>query len=715
MKKRQRREQPHTPAPRPEPEESYSLEDILDEFGGWSRPAPPAAETKPIPTLGPKPAPAPEPVSAPAAPRRRAGRTSPQPPERFSSLTAPAREPTPSPEPAPAPEPAPEPEPPVRRAPRFQVIQVGPDGKRVSLDPQLPPEPPAAEPARPRSAKTPPNAEAMQKPAAPEETRRLSVKDAHRAVCKKAKGLRLRTRLCFLWAALAVALTVLCHWEVSLGSFVFPRQPTARLLIGLLLAGAITAWDVMVSGVYHALQLRPSLDTLLTVCAVVFTIDGVARAGDGARLPYTAVLLLALLFAMWGRSLANHARRRTLKLVMGLPEKPAAAVISRRAWGSRDCAFRSTGDREAYVDDLEEPSLVDRAMGVYTPLLLAISLLLSVLTAILRGRDFLMCWSGILAASVPLAAFITWWKPFCSLSSHLAQSGAALCGWRGARELRDPFCLAITDSDLFPKGSVTLNGIKIFGSRSVNQIAGYAYAVVARSESGLEPVFHEMFVNQNGVSCKLDAFRRYEGGGIGGSIQGETILMGSLAFMKLMGVRADESQRSDVKLAVYCAVNNELAAIFALKYTHAQKVYTGLQTARRGKRLALLLATRDFMLTPDMVHRKYRVPSESLEYPSVEERARLSGPYAAHGGVPAALLARDGFLPLSEAVSSGQALCDSVRAGLVVNLLGGCIGFLVSALLAWSGSFPLVSAANLMLYNLLWTLPALVLSATWGK
>jgi len=703
MKKRQRREQPPTPAPQPEPEETYSLEDILDEFGGWSRPAPLIdAETKPIPA----PVPEPEPVPETKPPRRRAGKT--PPPERF---------PTPEPESKPEPEPEPEPEA-APRVPRFQFIQAGPDGKRLSQ--QLPSEPAAAEPARgraarPRASEAQPEKKTGRTSAPPDETRRLSVKDAHRAVCKRAKSLRIRTRLSFLWALLAVALTALCHWKIPFGSFVFPTQPTARLLIGLLLAGAVTAWDVMVSGVYNTLRLRPNLDSLLTVCAVVFTIDGAARAADGARLPYTAVLLLALLFAMWGRSLANRARRSTLKLVMGLPEKPAAAVISRRAWGNRDCVFRSTGDREAFVDDLEEPSMVDRAMGIYVPAVLALSLLLSVLMAVLRGRDFLMCWPAILAASLPLAACITWWKPFCSLSSQLAQAGAALCGWRGARELRDPFCLAVTDSDLFPKGNVTLNGIKIFGSRSVNQIAGYAYAVVAKSESGLEPVFHEMFVNQNGVRCQLDAFRRYEGGGIGGSIQGETVLMGSLAFMQLMGVRADKNQKSDVKQAVYCAVNNELAAIFALKYTHAQKVYTGLQTARRGKRLALLLATRDFMLTPDMVRRKYRVPSESLEYPSVEERARLSGPYAAHGGVPAALLARDGFLPLSKAVSSGQALCDSVRAGLTVNLLGGCVGFVVAAFLAWTDSFLPVSAANLMLYALLWTLPALILSVTPGK
>lgn len=674
----------------------------MDEFGGWSRPAPKTPQ--PEPPLAPPPPPERKPEPAPDLP--------PEP-----NVPAEPREPEPPP--------APPPEPPSR----FQIVKldVNADGRTQAVPLNGPP--PAA-PKQPEPPGTPPPAVKRETPASKRKTSAPPPKAEHRAppkkrdpkgayqhLCKQFKRLRLRLRLSLLWAALSVLLTVLCHWKIPLGGFVFPLAPTGRLLIGLMFAGIFTAWDVMFRGVYQILQLRPGLDTMLVFCAAVFTVDGFAQISGGSRLPYAAVLHCALCFSMWGRVLKNRAQRRSLKVVLDLPGQPMAAVRSERAWGSRDCVFRSKGDPERFLEDLNVPSVVDRVMAIYVPAALALSLVLSLLTHFLRGRGFLLCWSLMLAASLPMAAFVTWWRPFASLSTRLAGSasggGAALCGWRGVQELYAPCCLAAADRDLFPDGNIKINGIKIFGGRSIAQLSGYVLAVIAQSGSGLTPVFQEVYLNQNGIPCRTDFFRRYEGGGLGGSIQGDQVLVGSLAFMRAMGVRMEEG--TNLRQAVYCAVNNELAAVFALKYVPSPTVRAGLNTVFHAKRLTLLLATRDFLLTPDVVHRKYKIPSTGMEFPSTEERTRLSGPYAAHGGVQTALLGRDSFFLLAESIAGAQSLCGGVRAGLAINLLGGCIGLLIGALLSWSGAFASASAAYLMLFSLLWTLPSLVLSVASGK
>lgn len=711
MRKRQRRDKPQVPAEPPqseqtereeEPKAEYSLDEIMDEFGGWSRPAPKASPKPPEPPPPPRPSP-PPPVKEP--------------------------EPAPKPEPEPA-EPPPEAsEQPAEPPSRFQFIRldVSEDGKAHTIPPApsapVPPPPtqqgtaagrtagpsPSPSPAaRGKTADTSGNDEPPKKKREP--------KDVYKSLSKRFRGLRLRMRLSFLWAVLSVLLTALCHWKIPLGGFVFPALPTGRLLIGLMFAGVFTAWDVVFGGIYCILQLRPNLDTLLLFCAVVFTVDGIALLSDGTRLPYAAVLLCALCFAMWGRVLENRAKRRSLKVILSLSGQPAAAVRSERAWGNRDCVFRAQGDTERFADDLEVPSVVDKVMAIYVPAVLGISLVCALLSCFVKQQSFWFCWAFMLAASVPLAAFITWWWPFASLAGRLAGSakgGAALCGWRGVQELYSPCCLAATDRDLFPDGKVKINGIKIFGGRSISQLSGYVLAVIAQSGSGLTPVFQEVYLNQNGIPCRTDFFRRYEGGGLGGSIQGDQVLVGSIAFMRAMGVRMEEG--TNVKRAVYCAVNNELAAVFALKYTPSPMVAAGLRTVEHARRLTLLLTTRDFLLTPEIVHRKYKIPSISMEFPSTEERARLSGPYAAHGGVQTALLGRNSFYLLAETVAGAQALCGGVRSGLAVNLLGGCIGLLAAALLCWNGSFASASAAYLMLYSLAWTLPSMVLSVASGK
>ena len=683
---RPRREPPRG-QPQAENQETYSLEEILNEFGGWSRQKPPD------PPEAPAPPGEPEEPEAPAAPEKPEEPARRPPSGRFRFVEMDGAAETPA-EPTPAEETQP--------APAERIWTYRPE--------------PAAETAQPprRSRRARPEPEPEPEPEEPAGSAYPPPEDAYKSACRRTGGLLRRRRLACLLGLLAVAVTALCHLEVPLGSFRLETQLAAQILLGLLLAGCLCAYDVLVGGVYNALRLRPGLDTMLAVAAVAFAVDGFLHLGqETARLSHSAVLLVGLFFALWGRVRANRARRRSLKTVLNMGQTPKAAVLSRRAWGSRDCVLRAEGSSERYVDDLEAPTAVDRVMGVYAPASVLLTAVLAGVMAVARDRSFLTCWATMLAGALPPAAFVTYWRPFGTLAARLQKVGAALCGWRGAKLLAGPCCVVAGDTDLFGRKHVTMNGMKVFGDYSVGQVVGYTYALIAQAGCGLEPVFHEVFVNQNGRSFQLDSFRRYEGGGVGAEIQGDVVLVGSIGFMQLMGV--EMPQGTNLRQAVYCAVNNRLAGVFAIHYQPASAVRSGLGTVLRCRGLSLVLATRDFVLTPAVIRHKYKVPSDAMEYPSADERARLSGPYAAVGGEQAALLGRDGFLPVAETVAGARSLYSSVWAGLCVNLLGGLLGLAITVVLCWLGAFDSASPFNLMLFCLLWTLPALLLTTVAGK
>lgn len=758
---RGRREQPKLHMDEPvESGQTYTLEEILDEFGGWTRreepDGTPDSGEVPVERSGeetPPPEPAgdadraaaeraEEPVEAavsdPDAAAENPPAGAPQRASRFhfirldqtsmeSMLEEDGEEGSVAAEPAASPEELPEPQAGEQTAPAESTGKIWTYHSQSQPNRPVAParasvrrekhEAPGETKIRPSRARRESQHRQATRPAREPRVEKTaptypSAEEAYKSVCHKTGSLVMRRRFLFLLVLVAVGLTTLCQLQVQLGNFVFTADLTAKILLGLLLAGALLAYDVLVGGVYQLLCLRPDLSTLLSVSTVVFAVDGFAQMGGG-RLPYVAVLLIGLFFAMWGRVLENRAWRRSLKAVLSMDEKPLAAVMSRRAWGNRDCIFRSQGDREQYVADLSQPSAPDKVMGAYVPAVLCISLVLSLLMMFLRERNFLLSWSVMLAGAIPVAGFLTFWRPMAILAGRLLHAGAALCGWGGARELAGSCCVVVQDRDLFSGANVSMNGMKVFGEYNVSQVVGYTYAVIAQSGCGLEPVFHDVFVNQNGRSYVVDNFHSYEGGGLGAEIQGDVILVGSIGFMQLMGVRMPEG--TNVRQAVYCAVNGELAAVFAIHYNPSAAVRSGLLTVLRSRRLSLLLATRDFILTPAMVRHKYKVPGDCMEYPSVEERMRLSGPYADVGGHQVALLARDSFLPLAEAVTGGRGLCSSVYAGMAVNLLGGLLGFCIAAVLAWLGAFAAASAFNLMLFVLLWTLPALLLTSIAGK
>ncbi len=665
-----------------EAEAPYSLEDILNEFGGWSRHTEPEEPEKPEEPKKPEPSKVELPEEPDPVPDDEEGLEDPEDDS----------------EPADAPEkpriwqyrPSAEPE---RewKMPKLQRQPVEPPPKRQKREkPEKPEKPPKEKKPKPEPVYPEPGA-------------------LFQETCKRTGGLAMRRRLLFLLTAAAIAVTCFVHLDRVPAGLNLPVERWCQILLGLLLLGAFCAYDVFLGGIVQLFRLRPGVDTMLTVATVITAADGLAHMGEEPRLSLSALMLVELFFALWGRVVANRARRRSLRAVLSIQGTPSAAVRCRRAWGNRDCLFRRDGTLDRYVADLESHDAVSRVMAVYAPLVLVASGALAGACSATAQRDFLQCWATMLTASIPVTAGLTYWRPFAALARRLMRSGAALCGWNGVRRLLGHCCVTLSDEDLFPKGTVTMNGMKMFNNFTIHQVVGYTYAVLQQTGCGLEPVFHEVFVNQNGRSCTIDNFRRYEGGGVGAGIQGDVVLVGSLAFMRAMGVELPEG--TNVRQAIYCAVNGQLAAVFALNYSPQTGVRVGLSTVLRSRGLSLVLATRDFFLTPAAVSSKYKIPGTALEYPNAEERARLSGPFATAGGEQAVILARDQFLPMAEAVTGGRDLYGAVMAGLCINLLSGLVGLGLTALLCWLGAFGAASPFNLMLYGLAWTLPALLLTS----
>lgn len=237
--------------------------------------------------------------------------------------------------------------------------------------------------------------------------------------------------------------------------------------------------------------------------------------------------------------------------------------------------------------------------------------------------------------------------------------------------------------------------------------------MVQTAGSGLVPLFEEIMHNQNGRHYGVDTFRRYEGGGLGAEIRGDVILMGSLGFMKLMRVHMPEGAR--VKQAVYLSVNGELAAVFALSYAPATNVKACLQALARCTGLTPILATRDFMITPQFLKHRYKLSPDRIEFPTVEERARLSSPAAVQEPRQGALLARTGFSCFSMAVAGARAARSAAIAAIAVTYAASVMGLLVLFFLTFIGSTLAVSAWNLLLYTVLWLIPELLITSMTAK
>ena len=192
------------------------------------------------------------------------------------------------------------------------------------------------------------------------------------------------------------------------------------------------------------------------------------------------------------------------------------------------------------------------------------------------------------------------------LNRRLSHRGCAVAGYCGAKAISGAKRIVITDEDLFPAGTLTLNGMKIYGEE-LGRVLSYAVTVARAADSQALPILEQLLSDQGGHAERLDDCRWYEEGGAGGTIHGETVLLGSAYFMRRQKVRLPKELK--VPSGLFLAVDGQLTAIFALRYQPSRNVDWALRTLRRN-RITPVLAVRGSNLTPDFLRRCFKVDAK---------------------------------------------------------------------------------------------------------
>lgn len=99
------------------------------------------------------------------------------------------------------------------------------------------------------------------------------------------------------------------------------------------------------------------------------------------------------------------------------------------------------------------------------------------------GIDFLRNWSVILTAGATCSLPLCWSLPWSRLTRRQQKSGCAVADGRRGR-VGKRRGMILTDTDLFPPGTIRLNGVKVYGEE-LGKVS--AYAAAAAPCGGLRP------------------------------------------------------------------------------------------------------------------------------------------------------------------------------------------------------------------------------------
>ncbi len=507
--------------------------------------------------------------------------------------------------------------------------------------------------------------------------------------------------LCLLVAVLSAGSTVM----YAMGTV--PENRLRLMIFGQILSmmvSALLGCYLLMDGILDLFTGKFSLNTMLFLTLAACAADAVFCLEE-LRVPCCAAFSLEMTFALWNRSLRRSTemgQMDTLRKAVRLD----SLVKVKGYFGEDDGIVRTEGKLEDFMDNYSKSTGPEKVLHIYS----LVGLLLCVGIAVLAGTRHglslaIQVFSAGMLVAVPAVAFVSQSRPAAILERRLHMVGTVLCGWQGVKALRGKASFPLTDRDIFPLGSVKLNGVKFLGDMEPDQIIAAAASLMRANGGGLEPVLTQLLKSRNGFFYIPEDVQLLPTG-VSGIIKDRKCLLGLKECMEEQGIEIPENTL--VNQAIYFAADGQLQAVFALNYARTKASAGGLVSLHSCRKIRPMVLADNFMINATLIREKFGIRPKRYDFPDRELRADLAAFQPDPELTGAALTTQQNLSSAAYAVSGAKVLFTACRLGMWLSIFAGFVGLLIMAALAYLGDAQLLSPFNILLYQLVWVIPGLL-------
>ena len=474
-----------------------------------------------------------------------------------------------------------------------------------------------------------------------------------------------------------------------------------------MLVSALLGTNQMLDGLGELFKGKFTLNTLLSVTFAACCADAVFCLSE-LRVPCCAAFCLEIAMALWAR----YQKRSTEIAQMDTLRKAVrlhGLVRTSDYYEGKDTFLRREADVDEFMNTYKVSSGPEKVQNIYAILAFLGCVAIAAFAGMMHGISMaFQIFSTSLLVAVPASFFIALSRPMSILEKRLHMVGTVLCGWQGVKGFRGKVVFPVSDEDLFPLGSTKFNGVKFYGERNPDEVVSYTTSVIAAAGGGLVPAFRQMCSGRGCQEYDVENFQNYGRGGIGGEVCGEPVLLGTLHFLQDMGV--DIPEGTMVSQAVYAAIDGQLSAVFAISYAKMRSAAAGIISLCGSKNVTPVMTGGDFMLNEELIRSKFGVNTRRIAFPSREIQAQLLQRQPEADAPALAIATRDDLAAYAYAITGSRALRTASRLGVIIHLVGGILGLLIMAALAYLGTTELLTPTHVLLYQLVWMIPGLLIT-----
>ncbi len=367
--------------------------------------------------------------------------------------------------------------------------------------------------------------------------------------------------------------------------------------------------------------------------------------------------------------------------------------------------------RYSYERDECETKL-DR-LSPYTLILAALAAIIGWMTG---GTlwNALTCFCAVSVTAIPACRLLASAMPLFIASSRLLRHGVMLSGWAAVDEFSACSSVAVSASDLYPKGSVRFIGAKTFTQLSRNEIILYAASLAIAAGGTLGDVLEEEIGHRKHLLYDVDQLRYEHESGLEGHVNSRRVLVGTREMLEKREIdipgRDHESHLlQNGNHMIYIAISGRFAGVIALDYRADERTERALGRLVKED-VSILVCTRDPNVTTKLVSDTFDIAKRHITMLGVVESADYEElTNVVHDRCPAVMSCERGLASFAEALCAVKKLGSAFRTSTLLQLICYIFGIvLVLMLCCMSGGVISYFPAKLFLPILLCAAASLI-------
>lgn len=501
----------------------------------------------------------------------------------------------------------------------------------------------------------------------------------------------------------------------------------AMIDLQLVVFSGVLVGKQVIDGVKNLIALKPtpeSLTAFMLAASLIYTfIAGITAPVEGFglyNLPVVFTVVLALMYEFMNlkRDVLsfNIVSSRKKKFVV-TPVSDSTESLEREIFNdyiSDDAQIIRVGKTD-FVDGffkrVSDNKISKPIIGIMIPIVMILSVAFLIFSFIKSGsayESFTMAFLTV-AVTTPLAAFVVYSYPFYKASKDSYENDSAIIGESSLGEYSGSAVISFEDKEVFPSGGVKVTSIKVYGKNRIDEIIYSLASAFIKIGGPLAEVFNQA-THDLGHSDDVELVE-VEDDGFTVTIDGVTAYLGKASYMEKKDFDTpydNESRKQEQGSTgiLYIAYEGQLAAKVYIQYTIDGEFESILsQLYKTGMCVGIKSFDPnidDLLLAKKIKAMKYPVKvirSKNVEdIPHTFERC------------DSGIVSKRSVKTLLRTVALCERVSSVIRTNMIVKVLAMLIGVVVMIFIHAFGGSSTLSSLYLMLYQLFWIIPVMIIS-----